>query len=116
MSDEDNAESAARAWLALVDTGGYGRSWADAADLFRRAVDQPTWQKQLDAVRAPLGQLVSRQTKSRKYTKTVPGAPDGDYVITTFETRFEKKQHAIETVTPMKDPDGSWRVSGYFIR
>ena len=23
---------------------------------------------------------------------------------------------AVETVTPMKDPDGEWRVSGYFIK
>ncbi|MGB6002321.1 MAG: DUF4019 domain-containing protein, partial [Thermoanaerobaculia bacterium] len=26
------------------------------------------------------------------------------------------KTTAIETVTPMKDEDGKWRVSGYFIR
>jgi hypothetical protein len=29
---------------------------------------------------------------------------------------FENKAAAVETVTPMADPDGAWRVSGYFIR
>jgi Protein of unknown function (DUF4019) len=32
------------------------------------------------------------------------------------EQAFEKKASAVETVTSMLDPDGAWRVSGYFIR
>jgi len=116
MDNEQAAESAARAWLALVDAGNYAQSWTDAATLFKKVVDQPAWQKQLDGVRPPLGNVLSRKTASRKYTKTVPGGPDGEYVILSFETSFEKKRSAVETVTPMKDPDGTWRVSGYFIR
>jgi len=46
----------------------------------------------------------------------MPGAPDGKYVIIQYDTVFENKASAVETVTPMVDPDGSWRVSGYFIR
>ena len=64
----------------------------------------------------PLGNLVSRKVKSREYTEKLPGAPDGKYVVIQYETVFEKKSSAIETVTPMVDPDGAWRVSGYFIR
>jgi hypothetical protein len=115
-SNEDAGEAAARAWLATVDAGSYAQSWTNAAALFKKAVDQATWQKQLDAVRTPLGKVVSRKVSSRKYSKTVPGAPDGDYVILTFDTVFEKKASAVETVTPMKDSDGTWRVSGYFIK
>jgi hypothetical protein len=114
--NEAAGEAAARTWLATVDAGSYAQSWTDAAAAFKKAVDQPTWQKQLDAVRTPLGKVVSRTVSSRKYTKTVPGAPDGDYVVITFDTVFEKKASAVETVTPMKDPDGTWRVSGYFIK
>jgi hypothetical protein len=44
------------------------------------------------------------------------GAPDGEYVVLKYDTVFDKKEHAVETVTPMKDADGLWRVSGYFIR
>ena len=29
---------------------------------------------------------------------------------------FKKKDSAIETVTPMAEKDGGWRVSGYFIK
>jgi ABC-type molybdate transport system substrate-binding protein len=115
-SNEDAGEAAARAWLATVDAGSYAQSWTDAAGLFKKAVDQATWQKQVEAVRSPLGKVVSRKVSSRKYAKSVPGAPDGDYVILTFDTVFEKKASAVENVTPMKDPDGTWRVSGYFIK
>ena len=33
-----------------------------------------------------------------------------------YRTAFEHKAEAVETVTPMLDRDGLWRVSGYFIR
>ena len=33
-----------------------------------------------------------------------------------YDSVFENKDSAVETVTPMLDPDGTWRVSGYFIR
>ena len=70
----------------------------------------------MKSYRVPLGRLELRILKSSKYTQTMPGAPDGEYVILQFETTFEKKKAAIETVTPMKDKDGKWRVAGYFIK
>jgi hypothetical protein len=45
----------------------------------------------------------------------LPGAPDGEYVVIQFESSFEKKKSAVETVTPMLEKDGKWRVSGYYI-
>jgi len=46
----------------------------------------------------------------------MPGAPDGKYVAIQYEAVFEEKASGVETITPMLDPDGVWRVSGYFIR
>jgi ribosomal protein S17E len=40
----------------------------------------------------------------------------GEYVVIQFETSFENKKTAVETVTPMMDKDGIWRVSGYYIK
>ncbi len=42
--------------------------------------------------------------------------PDGEYVVVQLETSFANKKAAVETVTPMLEKDGRWRVSGYFIR
>jgi hypothetical protein len=60
--------------------------------------------------------VVARKLKSKQYTRTLPGAPDGEYVVIQYETTFENKQSATETVTPMLDKDGVWRVSGYYIK
>jgi hypothetical protein len=84
--------------------------------LFRAAVTQEQWQQSLKAFRLPLGKVVARKLKSKQYTTTLPGAPDGEYVVIQYETTFEKKQSAIETITPMLDKDGKWRVSGYYIK
>jgi len=79
-------------------------------------VGKEQFQKSVEPVRKPLGKVISREVKSKRYTKQLPGAPDGEYVVIQFETSFENKKAAIETVTPMLDKDGVWRVSGYYIK
>lgn len=110
------AERAAVDWLTLVDAGDSQGSWAAAATLFRRAVPEQRWAESLDAARGPLGRVESRRLTATTQTTQLPGAPDGEYVVFQFETVFERKRAAIETVTPMRDADGTWRVSGYFVR
>jgi len=51
-----------------------------------------------------------------KFRSSLAGAPDGDYVVIRFKTSFTNKADSEETITPMLDPDGQWRVSGYFIK
>jgi hypothetical protein len=110
------AVAAARTWLGLVDEGIYGDSWETAAAYFKSAITKEKWVQMLTAVRNPLGRLVSRELSSKTYMQSLPGAPDGEYVVIQFKTAFENKKSAIETVTPMLDSDGEWRVSGYFIK
>ena len=113
---EDLAVKAAGEWLALVDQGKYVESWDGAAQLFKGAVTAQQWKASVSAVRKPLGKLISRKIRSKNYTTSLPGAPDGEYVVIQYDTSFENKKSAIETVTPMRDKDGKWRVSGYYIK
>lgn len=115
-ASEKAAATAADAWLRLVDAGRYGGSWDDAARPFKNAMSKTDWEKALHGVRSPLGKVVSREVMSKTYTTSLPGAPDGRYVVIQYRTSFEKKKAAIETVTPMLDEDGRWRVSGYYVR
>jgi len=110
------AQEAAASWLSLADSLRYDQSWETAASLFRAAVSKADWGKALGGVRGPLGAVRSRKLKSATFTRSLPAAPDGEYVVIQFETQFANKAAAIETVTPMKDKDGKWRVSGYYIR
>lgn len=113
---EAAALAAAKKWLGLVDAGEYGESWETAAAYFKSTVTKDYWQQALPAVRKLFGEPVSRKLGSITYTQSLPAAPDGEYVVIQIATTFEKKKHAIETVIPMLDSDGKWRVSGYYIK
>jgi hypothetical protein len=113
---EEAAQAAATSWLAMVDGGQYAGSWQNAATYFKGAVTEAQWKQSIEAVRKPLGALVLRKLKSAKQAKSLPGAPDGEYVVLQFDTVFENKKEAVETVTPMLEKDGNWKVSGYFIK
>ena len=110
------AQAAAQSWLALTDSKAYAQSWEQSAALFQAGVSKPSWVSAIQGVRSPLGSLKSRTVKSASYTRSLPGAPEGEYVVIQYETQFEHKAGAIETVTPFREKDGSWKVSGYFIK
>lgn len=109
------AENAATGWLHLADQGEYEETWTQASSLFKAAISLEDWTRAVAAARSPLGGLISRKLNSAEFHRELPGAPDGAYVVMTFDSVFENKARAVETITVMKD-DGAWRVSGYFIR
>ncbi len=113
---ETAAVAAARSWLALVDAERYSESWDEAAQYFKGAIQKEEWVRTMRAQRKPFGKNLSRSLKSKQYRKTVPGAPDGEYVIIQFNASFDHKKSAVETITPMLDKDGRWRVSGYYMK
>ncbi len=98
-----------------MDAGDYRRSWAEASGLFRAAVTEEAWARQCAAVRGPLGGVSARRLAHEQHATELPGAPDGEYAVLQFESSFQHKRSAVETVTPMREADGAWRVSGYFI-
>ncbi|MEP6883824.1 MAG: DUF4019 domain-containing protein [Gammaproteobacteria bacterium] len=113
---ETAAETSAVAWLKLVDSADYAGSWDAAASTFKQSISKPQWGSAAAGARAPLGKLLSRTLQTARYTKSLPGAPEGEYVVITFAAVFENKAAAVETITPTRDADGAWRVSGYYIR
>jgi hypothetical protein len=116
VEKEKHAVESAQAWLKLVDEGKYSESWDAAAKYFRDAVSKEDWNKAIRAARNPLGAVKSRELKSKEYRTSLPGAPDGEYVVIQYQTSFENKKSAVETITPMLDKDKKWHVSGYFIK
>jgi hypothetical protein len=54
--------------------------------------------------------------KKTQSAASLPGAPDGQYVVVQFDTVFADKPSAVETVTFMLENDGQWRAAGYFIK
>ena len=110
------AMPAAEIWLALVDDGQFDKSWDTAAKILRNLVKKDEWIKLAKVKRPPLGKVVSRKLAESTPAKTFPGAPEGTYVALQYNTEFERKKVARETVTVAVDVDGQWRVCGYYIR
>ena len=110
------AQAAAQPWLTLVDQQRFGESWDSAAALFRSAVSKAKWEQAVQQARGPFEPFGGRTLRSATYTTTLPNAPPGHYVVLQYEAQAAGKVTLIETVTPMKESDGSWRVSGYYVR
>jgi Protein of unknown function (DUF4019) len=117
---EDNfaqgATAAAEIWLGHVDAGDYAGSWREASAYVQSTITEQAWVASLQRVRTPLGPLLSRQLTQVQHTQSMPGAPDGDYVVMLFDTRFANKQAAVETVTFMQEKKGEWKAAGYYIK
>ena len=53
--------------------------------------------------------------RAAKSAVDLPNSPPGEYVVIEYQTSFQARPIATETVTLMKQKDSSWRVAGYFI-
>lgn len=113
---EEAALKASQAWLDLVDSGKYDASWEEASLYFKNSIKKEEWISTIKAVREPLGKLSKRTFKSKQAVESIPGAPDGDYIIIQYDSVFENKKAAVETVVPMLEEDGKWKISGYYVR
>lgn len=111
-----DAKEAAQLWFASADAGLYEKTWEQAAPAFQQAITKADWAAALKSVRAPIGELKNRSVISAAVADNPPGAPRGKYVVIQYASEYTKKASVIETVTPMLGEDGSWRVSGYFVK
>lgn len=112
----DDVVLAAQSWLKQIDSGKYASSWIDASAYFRGALTEKGWVDALNGARKPLGKLVSRKLAKSQNAQSLPGEPDGNYVVMQFDTSFENKKSAVETVTFMREKDGTWKAAGYYIK
>ena len=110
------ATAATETWLGHIDAGDYAGSWREASAYVQGAITEQAWVASLTRVRTPMGPLLSRQLKQVQHTQSMPGAPDGDYVVLQFDTHFANKQAAVETVTFMQEKKGEWKAAGYYIK
>ena len=114
--ENKKAQMAATNWLVQIDKGEYLESWDNAAQYFQNQILQDRWSAALKASRGPLGNSTSRNINSSEFKSELPGAPDGNYYIFTYNSSFENKASAIETITLTKGIDGKWRAVGYYIK
>ena len=114
-ADSQKATDGAKSWLALVDANDYAQSWNTASAFFQSRISQAQWEKAAQAARGPMGPVVVRDVTGVDFATTLPGAPDGQYAVVKFNTKFANKAAATETMTMVMD-GGSWKAAGYYVR
>lgn len=111
------AHAAAQSWLALTDATQYMRSWEHTAPMFQKSLTATQWQQQLAQARQPLGAVQMRAFKAAEATPSLPGMPDGQYLVIQYATQFQTQPAVIETVTLAQSGHaGPWQVLGYYLR
>ncbi len=115
-ADIEAAAEAALSWLELVDDGDYEASWEAAAEALKSQVTLEQWNAAIGDARSQVDPLGERTRTDARYTTELPGAPAGEYVVFQFRTEASGDRTVGETVVPMKQEDGSWEVSGYFVQ
>ena len=113
-AEEASPISTARAWLTLVDSGEYHESWQQADQVFQNTTPKARWQMALDQIRVPLGRVMSRTYFGTAEYNSLPGLPNGEYLVVKFQTEFMNKEAAVETLSLSKAADG-WHPLGYLI-
>lgn len=106
------AEIAARAWLALVDDGKYDEAYEARCDLWQSKVTAENSRKELETLRKDRGAGVSRNQTMAQKANSLPGLPDGDYIILMFQTQFAKGSGS---ETMVISNEGEWKVFTYAI-
>jgi len=110
------AQESALSWLSLTDRDHFELSWNNASTHFQAAISESSWTHSVNAARSSLGAVNAREAASATFSRVLPGSPAGEYVVIQFDTVFENRPAATETVTMMKGEDDVWRVAGYFIK
>jgi hypothetical protein len=115
LAEEQAAERQALGFLGYLDHERFADSYAYTGMLIRSQLDRNAFAKQLEKARAGTGALLSRELTHASYATTVPGAPEGQYVVLEYNAAFANRQEAVETLT-LSLAKGYWRVNGYYIK
>jgi hypothetical protein len=111
-NEVDSALAAAKAWTAQIDAGKYDESYLFGCEAMHDKVAQDRWSDVLRALRAPWGKVLSRQQVSHVYQPNGYMGTEGEFMVITYDTGFEKLSPAMEVIV-LKWEDGKWRGAGY---
>ena len=109
------ATAAAYNWLVLIDESDFQNCWLQASEVLKNTITMDEWLPSLISMRKPLGIALSRKLSRHELTRSLDGDFDKKQAVITFSSSFENKANAKETLQVALEPDGRWRVSGYYV-
>jgi len=110
-------ETAAYAWLGLLDTERWADAWREGGPLLRDGVTESEWIEATQRVRENWGPIESRTTVDKGYHTQIDGGPDGQYFTLRIKTHFMNGGEKLEIVTlTATPPDQQYRAVAYGIK
>lgn len=103
-------------FLVLLDNGKFGEAWKQLSPKQQPSSNKDQWQSDVSRYRHQVGKLRRRTLLGAEYTTRVPGGEEGEYVVVTFMSSFERLGSGLEIVVPQLLPNGNWVISGYSIK
>lgn len=105
----------AERFLKLVDADDWAGSWEAAGSFFQAETTADEWASVVEPLRQPLGTVAERRLVTVQRADSLPGAPEGEYEVLQFQTKFEGREKLVlETVVMLSGQNG-WEVTGYFM-
>jgi hypothetical protein len=108
----DNGLTASKAWVSQIDAGHYEDSYSSGSGALHDKVPEDRWSAVLRAIRNPWGPVVSRTQTSHVYKPDGYEGTEGEFLVITYDTSFQKLSSAKEIVV-LKWEDGKWLGAGY---
>ncbi len=109
----DAAMKSATAWIAILDSGDCGQSWADMHSVVKEMISRETWAGLCTELRrletAERGAVVSRKAAQIEYIAGLPMGL-GDGISIRFQSKYQKGEYPGPKILLAKDTDGVWRM------
>lgn len=101
-----------------VDKNQTNALWDGASPVTRQSIPRDKFTANVQATRAPLGAMVSRNFAGISQQNFAGNAqlPAGTYISIEFATAFAGQPNLRELVSLRLDEDKTWRFTGYFLR
>jgi len=112
----NRATAAAFEFLQRIDNNDFEEARKEGATLLKERETLIGWVEKLRGVRNSLGSVIEREQIEVSYSTSAKDSPDGEYVMLTFNSQYQKRVAVSETVIVMLDKNRGWRVAGYFFK
>lgn len=109
---ERAAVAATEPILEQIDAGQYDAVRDAASPLLKQQVSPEEWLAEVRALRGPLGSHKSRTVGSTTYVTDPWGAPEGEYVIVSYDSHWQNGR-IHENLSMQRQPNGAWALAGY---
>jgi hypothetical protein len=112
----EEALTAAKDWLNLMDAGRFDEAWEATTPEFKTTLGSLGWNALMNRRSAVLP-IVRRSLRQTKMTNELPGMPDGNYIVIQafVSSEVAGREGVVETVTVREVADGQWRICGYHV-